>query len=171
MSRPSSTHWSTCRSGRPAWYCRQSQIENGESRPICQLTLWFQKTSTACSGCGSSRRTENATSVASTNAATNASFSRGRLSPSGYEAHNGPTSSGANFVQPESATAAPRAHGEVTSQKPQIRKSGGSAAFVFELGTYCVKGYGTQAKASVGARRVPPEGSPTRANPSTQSRS
>jgi len=59
---------------------------------------------------------------------------------SGYDAQSGPRTSGANFVQPESATAAPRAAGEVSSQKPQIRKSGGSASFVFELETYCVKG-------------------------------
>ena len=35
---------------------------------------------------------------------------------------------------------APRATGELTSQKPQIRNSGGSASFVFELETYCVNG-------------------------------
>jgi len=59
----------------------------------------------------------------------------------------------------------------VTSQKPQIRKSGGSASFVFELETYCVKGYATQANASVTARRVPPKRRPTSARPSRQSRS
>jgi len=41
----------------------------------------------------------------------------------------------ANFVQPESATATPRAAGEVTNQKPQIKNSGGRASFVFALET------------------------------------
>src|SRR5207247_7844401 len=102
---------------------------------------------------------------------TKTSFARGRARASGYEAQSGASSSGANFVQPESATAAPRAAGDVTSQKPQIRNSGGSASFVFELETYCVKGYATQAKASVTASRVPPKRRPTSANPSTQRRS
>src|ERR671935_1121367 len=160
-----------CRSGRPAWYWRQSQIENGESRRTCQLTVRFQNSCVAATGCGSSSRIENAASVTTTNPATKTAFALGRRSASGYEAQSGPTTSGANFVQPDSATAAPRANGEVTSQKPQIRKSGGSASFVFELETYCVNGYAAQANASVAASRGPPKRSPTSARPSRQSRS
>src|SRR3954463_3699077 len=160
-----------CRFGSPAWYCRQSQIEKGESRLICQPIVRVQKTCAACRGSAPSRRIENATALAARKAPTKTSFARGRARASGYEAQRGASSRGANFVQPESATAAPRAAGEVTSQKPQIRKSGGSASFVFELETYCVKGYATQAKASVTASLVPPNRRPTRARPSTHSRS
>jgi len=54
--------------------------------------------------------------------------------------HIGATSSAANFVQPASAAKPPRAHGEVTSHRPQIRNAGSSESFVFELDAYCVKG-------------------------------
>src|SRR5205823_10439418 len=160
-----------CRSGRPAWYCRQSQIENGESRRICQLIVRLQNSCAAASGCGSSRRIEKTPSVAARKAPRKTSFWRGWARASGYDAQSGASRSGANFVQPESATAAPRAAGQVTSQKPQIRNSGGSASFVFELETYCVNGYATQAKASVAASLVPPKRRPTSARPSRQRRS
>src|SRR5207237_5531671 len=96
------------------------------------------------------------------------SFSRGRARASGYEAQSGATSSGANFVQPASAAKAPRAAGDVTSKKPQIRNSAGNASFVFELETYCVNGQAAQAKASVTARRLPPKRRPTSPSPSRQ---
>ena len=39
-SSPSSTHWTTWRSGIPrAWYCAQSQSENGDSRVICVFSV------------------------------------------------------------------------------------------------------------------------------------
>ena len=60
--------------------------------------------------------------------------------------------SAANFVHPASATNAPRAHGEVTNQNPQMRNAGSSASFVFELDAYCVNGYAAQANASVAPR-------------------
>ena len=67
----------------------------------------------------------------------NASANRfaGARQPFGYESHSGASSRAANFVQPASATAAPRAHAEEASQKPQIRKAGMIASFVFELET------------------------------------
>ena len=45
-----------------------------------------------------------------------------------------------NFVQPESATAPPRAHGDVASQNPHTRNAAGIASFVFEFDVYCVNG-------------------------------
>ena len=33
-----------------AWYWRQSQSENGDSRPICQSIVRSQKTRAACTG-------------------------------------------------------------------------------------------------------------------------
>ena len=41
-----------------AWYCPQSQSENGESRPIWKLIVRSKKTRAACSGDGSSRSDE-----------------------------------------------------------------------------------------------------------------
>src|SRR5262249_8243028 len=123
-----------------AWYCLQSQSENGDSRPICQPSVRSQKTRAACSGFGSSRRIENAASVATRNATRKKAFSRQRLKECGYESQSGATSSAANLVQPASATKAPRPHGELTSQKPQIRRAGMMASFVFEARTYAVKG-------------------------------
>src|SRR3989440_517478 len=84
---------------------------------------------------------EKATTVAARNPPRKTSFSRGRARESGYEAQSGATSSGANFVQPASAEKAPRANDDVTSQKPQIRKSGGRASFGFEFDTYCGNGH------------------------------
>ena len=75
--------------------------------------------------------------------------------------------SAANFVQPASATAAPRAHGDDASQKPQTRSAGMIASFVFEFETYCVNGYAAQANASVAASRSPPKRRPTSASPSS----
>ena len=70
-------------------------------------------------------------------AAPNASANRfaGTRTPSGYDSQSGASSRAANFVQPASATAAPRAQAEEASQKPQIRKAGMIASFVFELET------------------------------------
>src|SRR5204863_4882816 len=150
------------------WYCRQSQIENGESRRICQLIVRLQNSCAAASGCGSSRRIEKTASVATRKAPRKTSFWRGWARASGYEAQSGASRSGANFVQLEIATAAPRAAGQVTSQKPQIRNSGGSASFVFELETYCVNGQAAQANASVTPRRGPPKRNPTSARPIRQ---
>ena len=47
-----------------AWYWRQSQIENGESREICQRTVRSQNSLIACQRFGSSSRIENAAAVA-----------------------------------------------------------------------------------------------------------
>src|SRR5690349_4152514 len=143
-----------CRSGRPAWYCRQSQMENGDSRSSCHDTVRSQNVDAACSGFGSRKRTENATSVASAKPATNRSLSRPKRRASGYESQSGATSRLANFVQPDNAAEAPRASGHVTRIRPRMRKKGGIASFVFELETYCVNGYAAQATAKVAARRV-----------------
>src|ERR687887_1634424 len=79
--------------------------------------------------------------------------------------------SGANFVQAESAQKTPRLTGEATSQKPKIRNAGRIESFVFELDTYCVNGYAAHAKASVAPRRGPPKRRPTSPSPTMQSRS
>ena len=101
--------------GKPrAWYCRQSHSENGESRPTCHLTVRSQKTCSSCSGAGSSRTTENAASVVTTNAA----MKRGEGRRSGYVAHSGATMSVANLLHPESAPKTPRPTGDDASQKP-----------------------------------------------------
>ena len=57
----------------------------------------------------------------------------GARNPFGYESQSGASRSAANFVQPASATAAPRAHAELASQNPQIRSAGMIASFVFEF--------------------------------------
>src|SRR6266567_6173387 len=77
----------------------------------------------------------------------------------------------ANFVHPANATKMPRAHGDVTSQKPQMRNAGSSASFVFELDAYCVNGYAVHANASVAANTGPPNRKPTSPSPRMQSRS
>ena len=59
----------------------------------------------------------------------------GSRQPFGYESQSGASSSAANFVQPASATAAPRAQADDASQKPQIRNAGMIASFVFEFET------------------------------------
>ena len=87
---------------------------------------------------GSSRRIENASTVATANPSGEAE------QPSklvvGYVAHSGAARSAPNFVQPESATAAPRAQSEVRSQNPARRKTGMIASFVFEFSVYAVNG-------------------------------
>src|SRR5947207_9042685 len=117
-------------------------------------------------GCRSSRESE--TRSASTSPPRNTSFWRGLANASGYEAQSGATSSGANFVQPDKAERNPRANDEDTSRNPQIRNSGGSASFVFELETYYVNGQAAQANASVTPRRGPPKRNPTSARPLRQ---
>src|SRR6478672_3413852 len=77
----------------------------------------------------------------------------------------------ANFVQPERAASAPRDTGDDTSQKPQMRKAGSRASFVFEFDAYCVNGYAAQANARVAASCMPPNRRPTSHSPSMQSRS
>src|SRR5262252_3968570 len=114
------------------------------------------------------RMIENAASVASTKpAAARTTCSRVMR----YVIHIGATSSAANFVQPASAENAPRAHGDVNNQKPQMRNAGNSASFVFELDAYCVKGYAAHANASVPANSGPPKRKPTSASPRMQIRS
>ena len=115
-----------------AWYSPQSHSEKGECRAICQENVRSAKTRTAWSRSGSSRRIENAASVAPRNPPANRASVRGR-SGSGYEAHSGATTSAPSFVQPASATAPPRAHGELTSQKPQMSSAGAIASFVFDM--------------------------------------
>ncbi len=53
---------------------------------------------------------------------------------------SGASSSTANFVQPASATATPRAAGDDASQKPQTRRAGMIASFVFAISVYAVNG-------------------------------
>ena len=122
----------------------------------------------ACHRLGSSSRTENAAAVAQRNPTTASPISR-RVNR--YVSHIGATMRAANFVHPASATNAPRAHGEVTNQNPQIRKAGSSASFVFELDAYCVNGYAAQANASVAPRLAPPKRKPASPRPRMQSRS
>ena len=55
-----------------------------------------------------------------------------------------------------------------TSQKPQMSRHGPRASFAFELDTYCVNGYATQAKERVAARRARPKRHPTSASPAPQ---
>src|SRR6266508_7004531 len=167
-SSASSPSWARWRSGIPAArYCPQPQIENGDSQPICHTSDRSPKVLAASSGFDSSSRIEKASSEAARKPATNRHLRR----RSGYVAHNGATTSDANFVQPESAASAPRAPGLETSQKPQTRKAGSSASFVFELDAYCVNGKAVQAKASVAASGRPPKRRPTRASPTRVSRS
>src|SRR5215471_12822711 len=100
------------------------------------------------------RMIENAASVASTNpAAARTTCSRVMR----YVIHIGATISAANFVHPASAENAPRAQGDVSNQKPQIRNAGSNASFVFELDAYCVNGYAVHANASVPPRSGPPK--------------
>src|SRR2546425_403902 len=74
----------------------------------------------------------------------------------------------ANFVHPDSATKTPRAHADVTNQRPQIKNAAGIASLVFELDAYCVNGYAAQANARTPARSSPPNRYPTSASPSRQ---
>ena len=83
-------------------------------------------------------------------------------SPFGYVSQRGARRSVANFVHPESATAAPRATGDVESQKPQTRIAGMIASFVFEFNAYAVNGNAIQPKTSPAASGGPPKRRPTR---------
>src|SRR6266404_92169 len=131
-----------------AWYWRQSQIENGDSRLSCHETVRSQKTRSACRMLGSSRMIENAAAVARRKPMIALTICS-RVSR--YVTHIGATMKAANFVHPANATKMPRAHGDVTSQKPQMRNAGSSASFVFELDAYWVNGYAVHANASVAA--------------------
>ena len=134
------TVWAEARSGMPrAWYCPQSQIENGESRSNWNPTVRSQNVRSASRSDGSRRRMENASAVAPTNAATNRRLGV-RRSPAGYVSQRGTTISDANFVHEASAVAAPRAAGDEASQKPHTRSVGAIASFVFESSAYVVKG-------------------------------
>jgi hypothetical protein len=63
------TVWSDARSGIPAaWYCPQSQIENGESRSSWKASVRSQNRCSAPLREGSRRRIENARAVAARNA-------------------------------------------------------------------------------------------------------
>jgi hypothetical protein len=73
--------------------------------------------------------------VASAKPAANASAGRGRRTGPGYVSQSGAATSVANFVQPDSATAAPRAQAELANTRPQIRKTGTMASFVFDINT------------------------------------
>src|SRR5205814_3302551 len=144
-----------CRLGMPlAWYWRQSQIENGDSRLICQAIVRSQKTRRACPTLGSSSTIENAASVATANPPRARAICSRVIR---YVTHIGATTSAANFVQAASATPAPRAHGDVTSQKPQMRNAGSRASFVFDDDAYCVNGYAVHANASVAPNATPPK--------------
>ena len=168
MSSPWSTRCKKWRSGSPrAWYCLQSQSDHGAERPIWKLNVLVKKTCASCSGWGSSKRIENAASVAAAKPSAKRQLG---LRP-GYVSHSGATTREANFVRPESAAIAPRAAGAETSQKPQTRKHGMIASFVFEFETYCVNGYAAHAKPSTAASLGPPNRSPTSQRPSSVSRS
>ena len=82
----------------------------------------------------------------------------GAASATGYVAQSGATSSAPNFVQPASATDAPRAQSEVTSRNPSRRSAGMIASFVFAFSVYAVNGYAAQPNAS--SDREPPASEP-----------
>src|SRR5213083_3039526 len=100
-----------------AWYCRQSQSENGDERRSCDQIVRSQKTCAAWTGFDSSSRIENTARVTRMNAIRKRSCGR-RFLQSGYDSQSGATTAAANFVHTASEHAAPRAHGDVTSQKP-----------------------------------------------------
>ena len=126
-----------------------------------------QKTCASWNGSDASSRIEKTASVAAAKPSAKRQLG---LRP-GYVSQSGTTSKDANFVQPESAASTPRAAGLETSQKPQTRKHGMIASFVFEFDTYWVNGYAAQANASTAPSRWPPKRSPTRKRPSSVSRS
>src|SRR5439155_19012243 len=169
----SHTRCRRCRSGNPrAWYCRQSKVENGESRLTCHDSVRSQNTRTAWSTFGSSSSTKNDATVATTKPAANApSRRRVTRTPSGYVAQSGTTRSAANFDQLASAENIPRAHDEVSNKKPQIRNAGRIVSFVLELDTYCVNGDAAHEKASDAPSSGPPSRSPTRPSPTRPTRS
>ena len=75
------------------------------------------------------------------------------------------------MVQPATATAAPRAHADVESQKPRTRNAGMIASFVFAFSVYAVNGNAAQPKARSAASRIPPKRSPTSTSARTARRS
>src|SRR5919109_833153 len=79
--------------------------------------------------------------------------------------------SATSFVHAARAVDTPRAAGDDTSQKPQMRNAGMIASFELALDTYCVKGNVTHANASVNASRQPPKRRPTRKRPRSARRS
>ena len=81
---------------------------------------------------GLEQEDEKAASVAPAKPSANRSR-RDAASRSDTTSQSGASSRAANFVQPASATAAPRAQAEEASQKPQIRNAGMIASFVFEF--------------------------------------
>ena len=140
------------RAGR-AWYCRQSQIENGESRPSWKPNVRSQKTRAACSGFGSSRRIENASSGRASEAERRTRrFARGRRARPGRRPRAATSSSAANFVQPASATErAARRRRRDEPEAPDQERAAGSRRSCSSSTTYCVNGYAAQANASVAA--------------------
>src|SRR5690348_13917779 len=163
-----STRCTRWRSGSPrAWYWPQSQSDQGAARPIWKPTVRDQNTWASWNGFEAKSRTEKARSVAATKPQAKPRLG---LRP-GYVSQSGAISSDANFVQPDRAANTPRAAGLETSQKPQTRKHGMIASFVFEFETYWVKGYAAHANASTAPRRWPPKRSPTRKRPSNVRRS
>ena len=114
---------SDARSGIPAaWYWPHPQTENGESRPSWKPSVRFQNVSNAVQSEGSRRRIENASAVVTPKAAAKRTTDTGR-SPERYVSQSGAIRSAANFAQPASAVAAPRAVGEEASQNPQTRNA------------------------------------------------
>ena len=125
-----------------AWYWRQSQSENGESRSICgrdrpvpedargveRVRLEQQHPERGDRRRVRSRRRRSAPCAGSAGTPGRSPTAARRAAPR--------TSS-----TPASAGEEPRApSARSTSQKPQIRKAGMIASFVFELETYCVNG-------------------------------
>ena len=99
-------------------YSAQFQAEKGESRPSCQPNV-RSPTRAAWTGSGSSSSTQKPSKVATTNPTANSTSARGRLRPSGYEAHSGTSRNGANFVHDARPTKSPRAAAEVERQTPR----------------------------------------------------
>src|SRR5688572_28920330 len=128
-----------------------------------------QKVRAASHSDGSRSRIENASALAPTNAA--AKRSTRRSSKTGYVAHSGATSSAPNFAHPASATDAPRAQSDVTSQNPKSRNAGMIASFVFAFSVYAVNGYAAHANPSSTASLRPSNRSPMSTSATTASRS
>ena len=116
-----------------AWYWPQPQSENGESRSSWKPNVRSPKTRAAWSGSGSSSRMRKRRERRADERRARSASRAGSRQPFGYVSHSGASSSAANFVQPASATAAPRAQAEEASQKPQIRNAGMIVSFVFEF--------------------------------------
>ena len=135
-----------------AWYCPQSQSENGDSRPSCQPNVRSQNVRAASSDVRLEQQHRERQRRADEERRRR-SARRGRVFHSGYVAQSGATTSAANFVQPASAAKPPRSPGDAAKQNPQISNAGRIASFVFELDAYCVNGYAAHAN---GERRREP---------------